>query len=277
MINYIHIEKWVQRIKDEYHYYTQKSWTLEDVGDFWDTVIGYDDINKGIYPYYRRFTNSYELAKGYLNRHAYRMLDIQSRSGHGTLFWNEKKKIKHSTCVDFSDYLLGLADRRLQKSGLDYELLKIKEFPLPFKDQTFDLVCTYETIEHISDYRFFLRELMRVMTDDGIMILTCPSRAWNWVHILSAVMGINHSEGPHRFLSRRSLLKSFDQLGLSVLEENSTILLPFNHRISIKLDAFLEKMLARAIKRRLALRRTFILKKTQTEAIDFRVNNIITI
>ena len=55
----------LSRLKKEYNYYTDIPWSLDDVGTFWDTVTDYDDINSTLYPYFRRFTNSYELSKKY--------------------------------------------------------------------------------------------------------------------------------------------------------------------------------------------------------------------
>lgn len=251
----------IQRIKEEYAYLTTRHWTLEDVGKFWDSVLEYDTINSHIYPYYRRFTNSYEMAKKYLPRNDYTLLDIQTRSGNGTLFWYGHHKIKKAYCVDFSDYLLSLADKKLKGSGLNYELIKINHFPLPFEDSTFDFICTYETIEHISAYQTFMKELSRVLKKEGIMILTCPNRSWEAVHSLSAILNINHSEGPHRFLKRQELLDCFKKNHLKILEENNTILLPFNHSYSVRFNNLLESSLAELLKRTLSLRRSFVLTK----------------
>jgi ubiquinone/menaquinone biosynthesis C-methylase UbiE len=252
----------VERAVLEYRYYTRRPWTLEDVGRFWDTVLDYDDINETLYTYYRRFTNSFALAEPYLPRDDYAMLDIQARSGKGSAFWHDQHKIRTSICVDFSDHLLSLAEQRLRTTGLDYELRKVTEFPLPFPDCAFDLVCSYETVEHVYDYREFIAELTRVLRCDGIMILTCPNVSWEWVHWVSAIANINHSEGPHRFLRRRRLLECFDDQQLEILAENSTIVLPFNRRTSIEIDRFLESRLSRGWLSALALRRTFILRKT---------------
>ncbi len=237
----------LERAKTEYGYWSSRKWTLEDVGQFWDTVTEYDEINEKIYPYFKRFTNSYALVIPFLPRNDYRMLDIQARSGKGSLFWHQHQKLKTATCVDFSDYLLSLADRRLKNTDLDSE--------------TFDFVCTYETVEHVCDFDTFLQELTRVMTQDGVMILTCPNRAWDWVHSLTYVMGTNHSEGPHRFLYRRELLEAFTRHGLNIVCENSTIVLPFNSPMSKRLDLNIERNIPESIRRYLALRRTFILKK----------------
>ena len=255
----------IKRTILEYRYYTTRPWTLGDVGRFWDTVVDYDAVNETLYPYDRRFTNSFELAEKYLPRDDYVILDIQARSGKGSVFWHDQHKVHKSTCVDFSDYLLSLAEERLRKANLDCDLLRVSELPLPFPDSTFDLVCSYETVEHVYDYAAFIAELVRVLSSDGIIILTCPNIAWEWVHWVAAITNINHSEGPHRFLRRRQLLTCFADQQLEVLAENSTIVLPFNNRLSIKIDNLLESSLSPRLLSLLALRRTFILRKTQCQ------------
>lgn len=46
---------------------------------------------------------------------------------------------------------------------------------LPFGDGTFDLVTSFETIEHIPRYQFFLKELRRVTKEGGQLILSTPN------------------------------------------------------------------------------------------------------
>ncbi len=187
----------------------------------WDTVDDYDEVNEQLYTYFRRFTNSYDLALKHLTKEKYKMIDIQARSGKGSLFWHEMGKIKSSVCVDFSDYLISLADRRLKNSGLKYKNVKVLDFPLPFKISEFDLVCSFDTIEHIYDFRTFFDELVRITSSDGVLILTCPNRAWEWVHWLTAAININHSEGPHRFLKRSELMECFRKNRMKILERTA--------------------------------------------------------
>ena len=251
----------LSRLKKEYYYYTIRPWSLRDVGRFWDSVKDYDDINTTLYPYFRRFTNSYELSEKYLIKDQYSLLDIQARSGNGTYFWYSKNKIKHATCVDFSDYLISLAKNRLKNTNINCDYTKITNFPLPFDAESFNFICTYETIEHIYNYEYFINELTRVSQKKCIIILTCPNILWEWVHWLCAIININHSEGPHRFLRRSILLEIFKKNNLKILEENSTIILPFNNRISIYINELLEKILPSRITSLFALRRTFVLRK----------------
>ena len=119
----------IKRLKAEYKYFTVRPWSLEDVGKFWDTVLDYDIVNSKIYPYYRRFTNSYSLGGKYLKKDLFKVLDIQSRSAKGTEFWNGKINIKLAVCVDFSNYLISLAMNRLENAKIPNKLIKISQLP----------------------------------------------------------------------------------------------------------------------------------------------------
>ena len=193
---YFTLKNFWSRVRFEYKYYFKRPWSLGEVGEFWDTVRDYDDVNEKLYTYFRRFTNSYDLAIKYLPDDDYRLLDVQARSGKGSLFWFNKNKISSAVCVDFSDYLKHLAYERLKDCDLEFESIKVLDFPLPFSDQSFDFIISYETIEHVYNYDKFVNELYRVLSDKGILILTCPNIAWEWVHWLAAIININHSEGP---------------------------------------------------------------------------------
>ena len=74
-------------------------------------------------------------------------------------------------------------------------------------------------------------------------------------------MNINHSEGPHTFLKKKLIDEIISLNKLSVLNYNTTIFLPFNNSISIKLDKIIEKITPRIVKEKLFLRHSYILKK----------------
>jgi SAM-dependent methyltransferase len=48
---------------------------------------------------------------------------------------------------------------------------------LPFADGSFDLVVSFETIEHIAGQREFLDEVRRVLAADGMLLLSSPNKA----------------------------------------------------------------------------------------------------
>ena len=46
---------------------------------------------------------------------------------------------------------------------------------LPFLDETFDLVVSFETLEHLHEREPFVRELARVLASDGLLVLSTPN------------------------------------------------------------------------------------------------------
>jgi ubiquinone/menaquinone biosynthesis C-methylase UbiE len=251
----------VKRAIQEYKYFTSKNWTIKEVGDFWDSAAGYDDINEATYSYYRRFTNSWNLAKDFVKDNMI-MLDIQGRTGKGTEFWFQNGTIKKSYLVDFSDFLLDISRKRLEGLNHVYELVKVLDYNLPFDNAFFDFVATYETIEHMGDPGSFTKEISRVLKPGGLIVLTCPNILWEPLHWLAAIFNIHHSEGPHNFLSRNKLLQLFNDNDLSVLKENTTVVLPFNNKTLISINEKLEEILPQNILRLIALRRSFVLRKS---------------
>jgi SAM-dependent methyltransferase len=56
------------------------------------------------------------------------------------------------------------------------EFIKGDIAALPYPDKSFDLVVCFETIEHVSDPTKALTEVRRVLTDDGLLIISTPNR-----------------------------------------------------------------------------------------------------
>lgn len=48
--------------------------------------------------------------------------------------------------------------------------------PLPYPDDSFDSVISFQVIEHINDDVFFLKEIHRVLRPGGIALITTPNR-----------------------------------------------------------------------------------------------------
>lgn len=49
---------------------------------------------------------------------------------------------------------------------------------LPFADQTFDLIVSFEVLEHVGDETVVLKELHRVMKDGSDLIMSVPNKGW---------------------------------------------------------------------------------------------------
>lgn len=74
------------------------------------------------------------------------------------------------TGVDINDEILKFA----KNNGLNVLKCDIEE-GLPFKDKMFDGVLTMDVIEHTYDTVFHLKEINRVLKEDGFVILITPN------------------------------------------------------------------------------------------------------
>ena len=159
----------IQRLKKEIKYFKNKYWTLEEMADFWNNLKEYDEINSTIYPYKKRFSNSKELLDElHLNNFTpKKCLDLQTRTGNGSIFWSKIFSNLEFYISDFSYVFLEKSKKNLIKKRINYKDFLINKLPLPFQNNLFELTLSYETVEHISNYGDFLCELARVTKKVG--------------------------------------------------------------------------------------------------------------
>jgi len=248
----------IQRLITECKYIRLRSWTYKDVGGFWDTITDYDKINKKRPAYIRRFTEGFNLSD--IPDQSY-ILDICSRSGNGTAYFYKNGKIRRAICADVSENMQKLCEQNLKKHAINFRTVLFTELPLPFQDNEFDAVLSFETIEHMPDPETFLKELARVIKSNGELVLTTPNILWEPFHWFIAVFNLHHSEGPHRFLSRRRLLKAIHKAGFKIDREKTTVLVSCGPNILNRFDKILERLLPEYLLRVFALRRVLICRR----------------
>jgi len=247
-----------EKISREYKYLFMNEWDFSDVGDHWDSIDDYDDINKETYSYFRRFIDGYRLSK--LPKQSY-VLDICSRTGNGTLFFWRKGIIRKVVCADFSKRMQSICAQRLLESGMNFEKKLIESIPLPFQDREFDVVLCFETVEHVCKPDIFIKELGRVVKGGGQIVLSTPNPLWRPIHSLAAIFNLHHSEGPCRFISRARLYKYLNKAGLDIITERTTILVPAGPKPLLKLGEYLEEKIGRRWMNIFGLRKVLICRK----------------
>ncbi|MBB1361928.1 class I SAM-dependent methyltransferase [Shewanella sp. SR44-4] len=94
------------------------------------------------------------------------------------------------------------------KSGIDVQVGALPDC-LPFQDESFDLICMLDVLEHISDDTRSLEALSHLLTANGHILVTVPAYPWLW----SKHDEIHHH---HRRYNEEVLLKVASEAGLKV-------------------------------------------------------------
>jgi len=116
-------------------------------------------------------TARYEFATNYVKDK--KVLDIACGTGFGSKILQEKGA-KCVFGVDFSKEAVGFASKKYVGNGLKFMIGDIIEIAFP--DNVFDVIVSFETIEHVKQNEKALSELRRALKPSGLLIISSPNR-----------------------------------------------------------------------------------------------------
>jgi ubiquinone/menaquinone biosynthesis C-methylase UbiE len=119
-------------------------------------------------PYWGEHTARYSFALPYIKDK--KVLDIACGTGYGLAFL--KSTAKSVTGVDVDAVA---AKQALSECDAKARVLLGDGTNLPFVDESFDVVTSFETLEHLHERALFLSELKRVLKPNGLLILSTPN------------------------------------------------------------------------------------------------------
>lgn len=102
------------------------------------------------------------------------VLDVACGTGYGVGYLVEMGA-RRAIGVDSSFEAVDYARDRYGDRGTTV-FLRADGVRLPFYDRAFDIVVSFETLEHIRAYRKFLAECRRVLRDNGTLVCSTPNR-----------------------------------------------------------------------------------------------------
>jgi ubiquinone/menaquinone biosynthesis C-methylase UbiE len=100
------------------------------------------------------------------------VLDVASGSGYGSryLFGRGAKRV---VGLDNSPEAIDYASETCAAAGVEFLVGEAQN--LPFSDASFDVVVSFETIEHLKDQEKYLSEIKRVLKSGGLAIISTPN------------------------------------------------------------------------------------------------------
>lgn len=120
-----------------------------------------------------------------------RVLDFGTGTGYGAA--RMAATATSVVGVDVSDAAVNYAKRRYPAENLDFQrIAPVEEAPLPFPDDSFDVVTSFQVIEHVPSPQAYLAEAKRVLKPGGTLLCVTPDRTtrlfrgqrpWNIWHL----------------------------------------------------------------------------------------------
>jgi ubiquinone/menaquinone biosynthesis C-methylase UbiE len=101
------------------------------------------------------------------------VLDIACGAGYGS-FELKKAGAKKVFGGDISKEAVDFANQNYKLKDLSFQVMDCVKIPI--KDNSIDVLVSFETIEHIPNYLGFLKEVKRVLKKGGLFICSSPNK-----------------------------------------------------------------------------------------------------
>ncbi len=114
----------------------------------------------------------YQIAKEYIQDK--NVLDIACGEGYGSLLlqsWGAKSVLG----VDISQSSIDVANKYFARENVNFLCQNAENIMIEDK---FDVIVSFETIEHVKDEISFLKSLKSMLKDNGVIIMSCPNDHW---------------------------------------------------------------------------------------------------
>jgi cyclopropane fatty-acyl-phospholipid synthase-like methyltransferase len=102
------------------------------------------------------------------------VLDAGCGEGYGVNFLAGSGAVK-VVGIDKSEEAINHTRKKYKLENLEFQVMDVTS--MSFTDEKFDLVVSFQVIEHLHNYNDFLKEVKRVLKKDGIAIIGTPNKS----------------------------------------------------------------------------------------------------
>jgi GT2 family glycosyltransferase/2-polyprenyl-3-methyl-5-hydroxy-6-metoxy-1,4-benzoquinol methylase len=120
-----------------------------------------------VYEHFHRYLWASELVEGR------RVLDLGSGEGFGAALLSEGAS--HVVGIDVDERTVEHSKLNYAGANLEFHLGTAVDLTA-FEDGSFDAVVAFEIIEHVREQELVLAEIARVLSDDGLLVISTPDR-----------------------------------------------------------------------------------------------------
>ena len=136
-------------------------------------------------------------------------LDLGCFTGGRSIAWFERYGLRRIAGIDIKDVYIEAANQFGSIHNATTDFRKGTGESMPFEDEMFDAILTFDVFEHVQDLRKTLGECYRVLKKDGRLFLVFPSyfqATENHLELVTTAPCI------HWFFSGETLLKAYCEI-----------------------------------------------------------------
>jgi 2-polyprenyl-3-methyl-5-hydroxy-6-metoxy-1,4-benzoquinol methylase len=115
--------------------------------------------------------------------------------------------------IDGSEEAISRANNAFPRSN---SFFSHKFFPFDLPPEVFNFVCSFESIEHILDYKVFATTIASAIKIGGLLMVSCPNAE-------KINLDINPYHWHYKHLTPLEFEKLFTSLGMELIEKSSTL------------------------------------------------------
>ncbi|MBI3255629.1 MAG: class I SAM-dependent methyltransferase [Candidatus Andersenbacteria bacterium] len=120
---------------------------------------------------YQQSLKAYEFVEGLAA--GKRVLDVACGEGYGLSLL--AKRASSAVGVDYDEATIKEANVRYGSAKISFLIGNLFDLPVPLAGKKFDVVCCFQTIEHVQDHDAFLEALKAVTAPGGMVIVSTPN------------------------------------------------------------------------------------------------------
>lgn len=117
-----------------------------------------------------RHFSAYRFAAGHVHNKV--VLDIGCGEGYGS--YHLANSAREVLGIDYDKTAIEYAENRYQRKNLRFTAMDVKDIDL--LRNKYDVICSFQVIEHISDAGIFLGKVKNLLNEGGVFICSTPNK-----------------------------------------------------------------------------------------------------